>query len=374
MSLAAHLASRLAEDFEIEIDEDQVQTYITEHEAPKAKKAAAKSKTTTKKTSDDKHACAHLVNGKDGARICGANAKNELNGEWFCGTDKSGHYKTHLSKTEKSAPAKKAPKATSGPAKAKQLVDKVVKKEGLDLHEVPAGSGVWVDLKHHRIVVDPDTEEVVGVLDEDNETILPLTKKASAFAEAHNLTIREAKKAPKGKAVAPAKTSAKTPTKKAPVAKAAPPAKTPAKKAPVAKAAAKAAPPAKTPAKKAPVATAKAVPPAKGKKAPAKKVQFEEEEEEVLEDLIQEVAEAEVEGEEEEVEVEVEEEPKEEEEPEENVDEDEGGDIDLGDDVEEEPEVEENNEDEDEDVPDIEEEDDGEAPDDVEEEEEEEEE
>jgi hypothetical protein len=205
----------------------------TEEEAPQPAKGG-------KKLAQEAHTCGYMVNTKaDGAKICGKSAKNEHDdGIWYCGTEKSGHYKSVMTASKKEAPKKVVAKAPDAKAKTAALVDKVVaKKAKLNLHETAPGSGIYADLKHHRIVFDKRTQEAYGILDEDNETILPFTDDAVAFLEAHNITFKqEAVPAPKPapaksvKAVgavskAPAKTVSKAPAPKAPV-KAQPAAKT----------------------------------------------------------------------------------------------------------------------------------------------------
>lgn len=227
----------------------------------------------------ENHTCEATVNTKtDGAKICGKNARNEHNGMWFCGTEKSGHYKSAITAAKKepvkkaapTADVKKVPAAKGADAKAKTtaLVQKVVKKEKLDLHVVTPGSGVYVDLKHHRITFDKPSQEAYGILDEDNVTILPLTEEAIAFLQAHNIAFRQDESE-----VIPEKPVAKP---KAPAKPAAVPTKAPVKPAVAAKPAAPAKPaaakPAAVPAKPAAPVKAPAKPAAAPVKAPAKPV------------------------------------------------------------------------------------------------------
>jgi len=234
-TLAEHIAAQLAEE-DVEVSSEQIQSHIDSYEepapkgkaapkatakgkaAPKGKapaaKAVAKGKKASTKTSDEEeeHTCERTIGGKEGSRICGKKAKNELNDMWFCGTEKSGCYKSALGKaaTAPKTKAKVVPAKGSAKGKAAGVVQKVVKKERISLTEVPSGSGIWVDLNNFRTVYSQDPKEAYGILDEDDETILPLTEEAVAFAEAHGLPIRKkttkttAKPVPKGKAVAKA--------------------------------------------------------------------------------------------------------------------------------------------------------------------------
>lgn len=166
---------------------------------------------------DEKHTCEKTVNGKDGPYVCGKDAKNEIGGLWYCGTEASGHYKSALTAEKKvSAPAKgksskgksapkgKAPK-TASKSKSSALVSKIRKLEQIDFHEVVPDSGIWIE-STYRIAADPDTNEAYGILADDNETILELSSDALTFLEAHSLNVREdampklsPKAAPKGK-------------------------------------------------------------------------------------------------------------------------------------------------------------------------------
>lgn len=217
---------------------EQVQEAVSSFETPK--KSAKK--TTAKKTAEkaskvpETFTCDYVINGKDGnQRVCGKNAKNELDDCHYCGTEKSGCYKSMLGKAAAAPTAKKAKSAKVTKAATSKVVQKVIKTAKINLNEVPSGSGVWVDLKNHRMVYTQDPREAYGILDDDDETILPLTEEAATFAEVHNINIRAkkaAKKAPAGKTVA------KTPAKsvKASSAKTAPAKATPAKAAKASKA------------------------------------------------------------------------------------------------------------------------------------------
>jgi hypothetical protein len=229
-TLAEHIVETLAAE-SIEVTVDSVQAAIDSFEEPPAKKAVAKKVVAKKATTV--HTCEYTVNGKEETYICGKTAKNEHDGMWYCGTATSGHYKSASSKPAAKAKAKakatpKAAKATAAKSKAVSLVNKVTKKVQIAADEV--SPGVWADLAHFRLAINQDTKEVYGIVDEDNETILPLTEEALAFVEAHGITIQEgtettpapksktlaakAKVAPKSKAV-PAKTSKVAPKSKA---------------------------------------------------------------------------------------------------------------------------------------------------------------
>ena len=158
--------------------------------------------------------CAYTINGKDGARPCDLRGKFELDGKWYCGTAEKGHYKSALaavkktpaksktatSKTAKTTSTKTtsakttsaktvAPKAKEAPAKsakASALISKVVKQQQVNLIEV---GGYYIE-PGSRVIIDCNTQEATGHLDDDNETVLPLTEDDASFCETHNIIIR----------------------------------------------------------------------------------------------------------------------------------------------------------------------------------------
>jgi hypothetical protein len=349
MSLSEHIAEQLSQEG-IEVSSEQIQTYIDSYEAPKPKakavakkvapapkaKVAKKAKTVeetkpkakvapkskAKKVSSEEdeaaevHYCEHTIRGKDGTtRLCEAVAKNEVDGSWRCGTESSGHYKSALAAAAKAAAKTKTAKGvpkTAAKSKATDILKKTVfKKNVLNIQQV---DGVWIDLES-RIAFEEDTRVPYGILDEDNETILPLTDESARYLEAHNhpvpvITKKAAKVVPKAKT---GKVAPKVVTKVAPKAKVASKTK------------------------------AKVV-----SKAKAKKVV----EEELVEELQQGVEDADV-GEDIE--------PEAEEGVEGVVEEDAEAEIDLGGDGETEPQAEEDQEEGGDDGPDVEEVDEGEA-------------
>ena len=377
--LATHLSTQLGEaGYEVPIE--VLQEHIDSFEAPakpKAKVVPAKSKVAGKAKAATGHKCEYTIMSKtEGAKLCEKPAKNEHEGAWYCGTDKSGHYKSALSRAE--APiksAKVAPKAKAKvPAKAANVFHKITKETDLNALETPKGSGVWVILDHHRIVMDKDMNPpgAMGCLDDDEAMVNPLTEEATAFCEVHGMPISEravseptdisecSSAAPKAK-VAKAKTAIPAKVAKTVVpAKAAPKVAAPAK-AKTAPAKAKvAAPKAKAKIVPAKAKTVAKLAPAKAKAKSKAKSKAVTEDDSILEELQQQVED-----------ISTEPEPVIEEEgvEEENEEEEEEVNIDLGD--EEEPVVDENEEEGEanEDVQDIEETDEGDVIDDVEEDE-----
>ncbi len=179
--VTAKAKKAVVDEEDIEVEEDTP--------APKAKSSAktAKAKAIPKAKSKpaETHTCGYTIKGKDGTRLCGANAKNEIDDTWFCGTEKSGHYKSALAAAVKAAPKSKVSKVAAK-SKATNLISKTVhKKNRINVHEIVPGSNIWTE-PESRIVFDKATMEGIGVLDEDNLTVLPLTDDAVRYLEAHN--------------------------------------------------------------------------------------------------------------------------------------------------------------------------------------------
>lgn len=387
MSLAEHIAVQLEEEG-VEVTAEQIQCHIDSYvEKPVKPKSASKKVSESKKTSakttpktkpssaktstkssakDLDHTCEYNIKGQD-PRICGAVAKTEFQGKWYCGTEKSKHLKMVMatSKPSENTKDKSAKNAKIAKEKTSNLTNKsVFKKNRLSISEV--SPGIWADLSHYRIAYDRDTHVAYGVVADDNETVEELTDEALRFLEAHNIPIRaEIHLDQPPKKVVPkatSKVSAKSTPKKT-VSKASPPPPSKTKLVPKTKGSGSDRI-SKTPAPKKGVSKSSKVP----SKLSSKK-SIVEEDEEVIDQLKEEAEEVEVcdenYGEEAEPKVDEEEDQDEEEEVEEEIDLD----------NEEEPDVEEVQEEEEEEVEeeaDIEEADEGEAIDDVEDEEEEE--
>lgn len=260
-------------------------------------KGKAPAKTAAKKV--EKHTCAYVSKGKDGVvRECEKDAKMQLadTDKWYCGTEKSGHYKSALNAHNKNGGAKtttsKAGAAKAAPVKTKadSLLGKTVKRN--DKITINKVGDYLVDLKNHRLVFSDETSKsVIGILDEDDETLITeLPQEVIDYVELHNFGIddsvsviapkKNAKPSAPVKKTAPTKAPAKAPVKKE-VAK--PPAKgkAPAKETAASK---KTAPPSKAPAKK-PVAS-------KGKKVVEE--ELDEEEENILTEIQQDVDQSDV--------------------------------------------------------------------------------
>lgn len=159
---------------------------------------------------NEKHTCERIPRGKKDA--CGKRAKNFIeDGEekhWYCGTEKSGCYKTVTgakakvsAKAVTSTPNHK-PKKTNIPttnrgrkeasdSKSASLIHKIVKQKKLEIKSVKSkGKTYWINLEN-RILFDRYTKEAYGVLDGDMETILPLQDSDVRWLEAHGVSIRK---------------------------------------------------------------------------------------------------------------------------------------------------------------------------------------
>jgi hypothetical protein len=306
--LAESIVAALGEEG-IEFPQESIQAVIDTYAASCPSSGTCKS-TKSKASKSETHTCEYTITSRTDktTSLCGKNAKNlnEADGMWYCGTEANGHYKSALAASSKTtspkvaskgaktgktaaktaAPAKPAAKTgktaaktgkslPSGKSKIGALTGKVSRKTNLDFQEIGAGTNIWADLQNYRIVINNDTQEAYGLLDEDGSTILPLSDEAIAFLEVHNMVVNEEANPnltprPKaGKSKAPAAKVAPKTAKVAPkvaskTGKVAPKAKTPA---PVAAKTGKVAPKAKAVA----APKAKASAPAKGKVAPKAK-------------------------------------------------------------------------------------------------------
>jgi len=213
--LTQHLASTLGTDVDTikeALDSFEADAAVDgdgEEEVAPAKKAKSSAKTSAKtapaKTAakakakpaeNESHECEYLINPKDkkvAPHLCGHNAKNELDGAWYCGTENGGHYKSVLGSAKKTTPkataaAKVAAKVAKS-AKASAVIAKVAKKETINLHEMKPGSNLWVEPKT-KIVFDKETDEAIGVLDAKNN-VQKLGASEVSYLETHSLNIRE---------------------------------------------------------------------------------------------------------------------------------------------------------------------------------------
>lgn len=140
-----------------------------------------------KGSKSDKHICEHIIKSKDGERKCTSNALREVGGHWYCGTEKSGHYKSHFNGGGKASVSKK---------KTISDADKIVKNKVLrkfqeensffvKKHKI---DGVPYLLELSRsILFEPKTERIVGVF--DNGEIRKLNKRECEFVEGHRRTV-----------------------------------------------------------------------------------------------------------------------------------------------------------------------------------------
>lgn len=181
-----------------------------EEEKPKKAAQAKGGKKAAAAKDTEKHQCERIQHGKEDP--CGKNAKNEVNGHWYCGTENSGCYKSILGSIKRNEKADKK-KPAAEPAK-KPATKKVKSASEVNTRKI---NGHIVD-PERRIVFDKEGTDGVaqGILAQDNKTIAPLTKKDIAWLEASGIAYLE--KPPK-KAAASKKTASKEKPKKAAVSK-----------------------------------------------------------------------------------------------------------------------------------------------------------
>lgn len=146
---------------------------------------------------EEKHTCEYT--GKN-SKICGKNAKTEVDGQWFCGTLKSGHGKAaqtafvkRSQPSEPDIPAETKKKAAPKPKtkaeakvvadkKSEELVKKVVKKATEKVF-MDKKTGRYVS-RDNRIVIDKATKKAIGMQDENGE-LQPLTDELMQVCDGH---------------------------------------------------------------------------------------------------------------------------------------------------------------------------------------------
>jgi hypothetical protein len=193
---------------------------ITKTKIPENKKKELRPpKISGKNNAGDKHTCQRIKRGQTEA--CGEPATRSLvikgKTTWLCGAEKSKCYfaeqknLTNSSMNEKqnkvSDKKKGAATATASagkkitkepPKKASSILENVLKEKKINTISVQTKKHGKVDIeKNKRLLIDRDTREFYGVLDEDNETIHELTKKDITWIESTGHTIRQKVSKPK---------------------------------------------------------------------------------------------------------------------------------------------------------------------------------
>jgi len=162
----------------------------------------------------EKHTCERIKKGQ--SEKCGKNAMRCVDDgnkkHWYCGTEKAGCYLSELnikakkdsdkesvsvnnkstgSKKSSSAPKTNVDRKVLSDNKSKSLVQTVLKQLDV-LPKTVNGKKLHME-KTSRALIDPQTREFYGMLDEDNLTILPLDDKTIKFIESGGHTIRQEK-------------------------------------------------------------------------------------------------------------------------------------------------------------------------------------
>lgn len=170
---------------------------------------------------DEKHTCARIPVRKNGEKgPCGKNAKNqvEIDGKmvWYCGTEKSGCYKSilgalkrnektsdHDEEDEGNVSVKKAPKGknltdnkSTSDSKAKSLINSVVSSKKIMPRKMRIGDNVIYVDHESKVVFDRETQEAYGILGKDNK-IKSLDDKTIRWLEASDIKIRSGKESSK---------------------------------------------------------------------------------------------------------------------------------------------------------------------------------
>jgi hypothetical protein len=179
-------------------------------EAPPSKKPVKNEDTKT----NEKHTCERVKKGQ--TEKCGKNAMRFIEDgnkkRWYCGTEKAGCYlselnvkakkdsekeaipantKTASTKKSSSVPKTNTDRKLLSENKSKSLVQTVIKQLDI-LPKKVNGKTIHME-KVSRALIDPQTREFYGILDEDNQTILPLDAKTIKMIESSGHTIRQEK-------------------------------------------------------------------------------------------------------------------------------------------------------------------------------------
>lgn len=104
------VVENIEKDFELEIDDDYITSLIDMYNKPITKKKIPSPKNKTLELNRPKsspkgknkaqlHKCERIP--KNRTTVCGRNARNEVDGKWYCGTEKSGCYRAILNKLKK---------------------------------------------------------------------------------------------------------------------------------------------------------------------------------------------------------------------------------------------------------------------------------
>lgn len=173
-------------------------------ELPKRKEVSS-SKTSKSSVQSSKKVCERVKRGK--SEPCGVKATNSIVDEkgvehWYCGSEKTGCYKCMLGQEKKVKNKKVDKQIIAEKSETKKTVSSVKKPNILDAvaakqhtvnpkkYQTKTNGIVFLEMEQ-RILFDPETREAYGCLDDDNDTILPLTKKQLGWLEVHNLPIRD---------------------------------------------------------------------------------------------------------------------------------------------------------------------------------------
>jgi hypothetical protein len=146
------------------------------HKSPCAEKKPVK-----KEAKKDERKCEYVkTTGKSKGDVCGKTAKNEHKGKWYCGVVKSDGTSTACIKIIKGKEKLASPAMTS-------LAISSVFNNKIALEKV----GEFNITKLHRIVVNKEKHEALGILNKDNKTLSKLNNEQIKYAESKGLIVRD---------------------------------------------------------------------------------------------------------------------------------------------------------------------------------------
>jgi len=237
VTISTEVVKFFSEKLGVEKDEEikrLVDSFISSKSLPPAVKTESSvlKKTLVKRVSStssnsDCGKCAYVIKKKTGElEVCEKNAKNQLDGKFYCGTaDKAGHYLSTLKNnskknpdtssvasvnlatstnaspvtsasvsitkpTESSKPSKPATTGGSGTNSASlsvlQKLQQNRKTTGAPAAFKVPGTEFYI-IRENRVLMNIKTNEAYGILDEDNNTVKSLTSEAIAFLKEKNI-------------------------------------------------------------------------------------------------------------------------------------------------------------------------------------------
>jgi hypothetical protein len=129
------------------------------------------------------HTCEYKkTSGKNKGAACGKSAKNQNKGKWYCGVLKSDGSYTACMKMVMGREKLASPKLTSVKVSGSSVFNNKLALEKIGEFHVD---------KIHRIVINKDKHEALGVLNKDNKTFSKLNNEQIKYIESKGLIVKD---------------------------------------------------------------------------------------------------------------------------------------------------------------------------------------